>query len=381
LHGAAHDPPDVGGATHLLEHLTLRRCGRLDRAELARLVDRLGGDVDAWTCSEQMGVTVQTTVDALPEALALLSDAVLEPTFDAADVELEQRVARAELELVLEDPAEQVEQAILEAAWGDHPLSRPIIGSEQSLERLTPELLQAHHATLVRPGKVMAAVAGDVGTEEVAQRLARLPLGARPTQPPLPPVRWVGGRVQLLRSGADQVHARIAFPAPPVDDPAVPALTVLNRALGVGASSRLFQRLREDEGLTYDVWSGITLRTVGGLLEVGWACAPRAAAEVERLVREELEQVVGGLGDDEVEVAVEGLVRGLEMDAESPGGVCAMDVAEVLYKGRQFVLEQAMDELRSVQPREVRELAGQVLRRELMAVAVCGPKGTVERVA
>ena len=108
--GAAHDPPTIAGATHLVEHLTLRACGGHDRRTLARLVDRLGGEVDAWTSSELMGISINTTVDAVGDALDLLVDAVLSPTFDPDDVELERRVTRAELELVADDPAERVER-------------------------------------------------------------------------------------------------------------------------------------------------------------------------------------------------------------------------------------------------------------------------------
>ena len=90
--GAAHDPQTIAGATHLVEHLTLRACGSHDRWALARLVDRLGGEVDAWTSTELMGVSVNTTADATGDALDLLGDAVLSPTFEPDDVELERRV-------------------------------------------------------------------------------------------------------------------------------------------------------------------------------------------------------------------------------------------------------------------------------------------------
>ena len=151
--GSAHDPDDIAGATHLVEHLTLRSCGGRDRRSLALAIDRLGGEVDAWTSSELMGVSVNTTVDALDEALDLLVDAILTPTFAPDDVALELRVTEAELELMADDPGERVEEALLRAAWGDHPLARPVIGTRESLARLTPAVLERHHEMLVRPGR------------------------------------------------------------------------------------------------------------------------------------------------------------------------------------------------------------------------------------
>jgi predicted Zn-dependent peptidase len=379
--GAAHDPPPIAGATHLVEHLTLRACGSHDRRSLALAVDRLGGEVDAWTSTELMGVSVNTTVDAINDALDLLVDAVLSPTFEAEDVDLERRVTRAELELVADDPAERVAEALLQAAWGAHPLARPVIGTVETLEAMTPEVLRQHHATLIRPGCMVAAVVGDVAPDEVASKLARLPLDETVTVPELPPLVWRGADLDLSREGTDQVHARLAFEALSVSDPRTPALAVLNRTLGDGASSRLFQRLREDEGLTYDIWSGPVLWRLGGFLEVGWACSPPAFADSWQLVLEELSQFARDLRHEEVEVAKEGILRGLRMDLESPAALCALDVGEVLERDRRFSPEVACRELAAVTHEDVQRLAAEILRPDHRASAVCGPEGAATRVA
>ncbi len=381
VHGAAHDPPSRAGATHLLEHLTLRRCGDRDRRSLARMVDRLGGEVDAWTSTEVMGVTGITTRDALGELLDLLVDAIIAPTLDAEDVELERRVALAELELLLDDPTEQVEEALLEAAWGDHPLARPILGSRDSLRRLTPRALARHHTGLIAPGRLLVAVAGDVDPGRVREHVARLPLDAPPAQPPLPPLAWIGGRRSVERAGLEQVHARLAYPAPGAGDPSLPSLAVLERLLGGGTSSRLFQRLREEEGLVYDIWSDLVIRHAGGLLEVGWACSPEVYPTVRRLVSAELAEVVPSVAAEEVETAREGLIRSLRLDAESPGALCSLEVSEMLDHGRRFDLGRSVAELAGVGLEEVRRMASEILRPGSAASAVCGPEGLAEQVA
>ena len=379
--GAAHDPPTIAGATHLVEHLTLRACGGHDRRTLARLVDRLGGEVDAWTSSELMGISINTTVDAVGDALDLLVDAVLSPTFDPDDVELERRVTRAELELVADDPAERVGEALLQAAWGEHPLARPVIGTMETLEALTSEVLKFHHAALLQPGGMIAAVAGDVSPDEVVSRLSRLPLDRVPSAPELPPLSWRGAHLDLNREGTDQVHARLAFEALAVSDPRTPALMVLNRTLGDGASSRLFQRLREEEGLTYDIWSGPVMWKLGGYLEVGWACAPQAFADSWRLVLDELIRISRDIADDEVEVAKEGILRGLRMDMESPAACCSLDVGEMLERNRRFNPGVVCRELEAVTSDDVRRLAEEILQPDSSASAVCGPEGAATRVA
>jgi predicted Zn-dependent peptidase len=373
--GSSHEPEELSGATHLVEHLTLRRCGGRDRRELAALMDRLGGDIDAWTGTEMMGVSMTTTKDSLADGLELLVDAITSPSFDTVDVELERRVILAELELIHDDPSELVEEALLRAAWGVHPLARPVIGSAESVEALDIETLRCHHQEMVHPGRLVVALAGDVDGNGTLACLDRLDLSLLPSRPRLPELEWSSGRENVTRTWADQVHTRLAFEAIASGDSRLAALTVLNRVLGNGSSSRLFQRLREGEGLTYDIWSGLALRDPGGLLEIGWACAPEVNDEVWSLVLDEVERLPRDLADDEVSVALEGLRRGLLMDSDLPMARCAMDVGEVLDRGRRFNLDHVRAELDAVTIDGVRELAENILVPDRMAAALCGPEG------
>ncbi len=361
----------------MVEHLTLRRCGGRDRRSLAELMDRLGGEVDAWTSSETMGLAVQTTSDALPEALGILRDAALAPSFAPEDVDLERQVALAELELMHDDPAERVGEAILKAAWGDHPLATPIIGTRETLENLGPRELETHHRDhLLRHGGMLLAVVGDVDLGQVRRELEGLPLGTGVKRPPLEEPVWAGGRLRLDRGAADQVHVRQAFPAVSIRDPLAPTVAVVSRILGSGHSSRLFQRLREDEGLTYDIWSDTLLRSVGGMLEVGWACSPDRFSTAWGMVEEEIFRLPSDISDREVEVAVQGMVRGLQMEAETVAGTASLDVAEVLERGQRFDIDSVVKEISSITPEQVRGMARTILKPESMASVVCGPEGS-----
>ena len=373
--GSADETDDLAGATHLVEHLTLRRCGGRDRRVLAALIDRLGGDVDAWTGVEMMGLSLTTTADSLGEGLELLVDAITEPSFDSEDVELERRVILAELDLLHDDPAELVEEALLRAAWGEHPLARPVIGSAESVAAMDIETLRRHHGELIQSGRLVVALAGDIDGNGSLSCLERLDLNSVPTRPHLTALEWSTGRETVIRTWADQVHTRLAFEAIPSGDSRLAALTVLNRVLGNGSSSRLFQRIREGEGLTYDIWSGLALRRPGGLLEIGWACAPEVNHRVWNHVLTEVKRLPGNLAADEVEVALEGILRGLLMDSDLPMARCAMDVAEVLDRGRRFDLAKVRAEIETVTIDDVRELAESILRPDHMAAALCGPEG------
>ncbi len=379
--GSSADPASLAGATHLLEHLTLRRCGGRDRLSLARTVDRLGGAVDAWTSHVAMGVETTTTRDGVRDAAELLADAVTAPTFAAEDVELERRVTLAELELARDDPQDSVEEAVLAAAWGRHPLARSVIGSEATVRRLTPDVLRRHHASLLVAGRVLVVAAGELDAEDLAPLVSRLPLGRKVQAPVLAVPKWMGRRTVLTRAGSEQVHVRLALSVPGVESPLRPAVVVLNRILGGGQSSRLFQRIREEEGLAYDVSSGLALYHGAGLLEIAWACAPDRLKAVEGAVREEIERLPVTLTEDEVGVAVEGLARGLVLDADEVTERAALEAASLLERESPFDLGRSVMELRSVRRMEIAALARDVLTLDRAAMAVCGPAGAGELVA
>ena len=359
----------------------LRRCGRRSHQEVAVLIDQLGGAVDAWTDQEMMGVSVETTADGAEAALSLLLDAVTSPTFDDRDVDLERQVTMAELEMLADDPVELAEEALGSAAWGEHPLARPIIGTCRGLAQLTPDRLKVHHGTLIRPGQLLMVVAGDVPADDVEQWAARLPLDDPPALPLLPPVHWRGERVGVERPAQGQFSVRFALPTPGLASRDVPSLLLLSRLLGVGASSRLFQRLREELGLVYDISSGLLLRSLAGRLEIAWSCSPEQLRRTRDEVRRELARLSSGINDDEVVTARRGIVRNLEMEFDDPSGRCGLEASELLQTGRVFDLEQASSELEVVDSRALREIAERLLDGPAMAEAWCGPRPECEQVA
>jgi len=336
------------------------------------MIDRLGGDIDAWTSAETMALSVQTTQDALPEALGILRDALLEPSFDPDDVALELQVARAEQQLNRDDPIEVVNEAILTAAWGDHPLSRPIIGTPSGLEALDPETLREHHKTrLILPERIIVGLVGDVEPSVLEEGLEGLPLGKELIRPHLRSPSWEGKTLDICRPSSEQAHIRLAFPGRPADDEDAVLISVLCRILGGGNSSRLFQRLREDRGICYDIWASPVFRSPAGLIEIGWACSPEHLSESRALVLEEIRKLAESLSDEETEVAIEGMRRSLVMEAETAAGRAGLDIAEVLDRGRRFELSGALQELKAVTRTRLIGAAEVFLDLSKMASATC----------
>ena len=372
--GSAHEPEGLAGITHLIEHLLLRRCGDRTPDGIAELLDALGGDVDAFTTRETCAVTSHVTGERFADALALTFDALFRPRISGEDLDSERGVIAAEFDLVRDSPAEVAAERALAACWGAHPLARPVLGERAVVRRLgRAEVERFHGERFVANNLVLVAV-GAVDERLIEEAVARLPRG-EVAPPPLAAPRWRSSVVVEERRGLEQVYVHLALPALPAGHTDELTLGVLHQLLGAGNSSRLFRELRDRLGLVYEIDTSVYAATAAGLLEVTFS-APVAQADAcwRALLR-----VLEGVGrsditDHEVALAKEGLASGLVLGTEGVDALMEAHASELLSRGRRFDRECTRRELAEVTPERVRTLARELVRLDLLAGAVCGPR-------
>ncbi len=375
--GSACEPRGLAGATHLLEHLLLRRCGGRTPELIAELIDSLGDGVDAFTTREFCAITAHTPADRLSEALALVLDAIFAPELHEDEVVLERQVVDAEFDLVQDSPAEVAAEKALVACWGGHPLARPVLGDRDVVRRLTGVELSRFHGEHFTADRLLLVAAGAVEEAQVAPFLASLPAG-RGRTPALSPPAWRTGFLVEEREGLEQVYANLVLPALPLRHPEAMTLGVLQQLLGGGNSSRLFRELRDRLGLVYEVESAVYATSVAGVLEVTFSCPTRQVEPCWNALLRVLEQVAeGGVTDGEVALAKQAMSAGLVLGTEGSDAVMEAHAGEFLARGRRFEAARLQDELGAVTPERVRELARQVVSLDRIAGAVCGPAGRV----
>ncbi|MGE5236748.1 MAG: M16 family metallopeptidase [Acidobacteriota bacterium] len=373
--GSAHEPRDLAGITHLLEHVLLRRCADRSPEAIAELIDSLGGAVDAFTSRESCAITAHVPADRLDEATSLVLDALFQPRFLAPDIELEQHVVDAEFDLVQDSPSEVTAEKALLACWGDHPLARPVLGQRRVVEALSPaELARFHRERFSLDRLVMVAV-GPVTAHELEQRLSGLPQ-ARWADAPLSAPVWRSEFLQERRDGLEQVYANLVLPGLPADHGEGTTLAVLHQLLGAGNSSRLFRELRDRLGLVYEVESGLYSTSVAGLLEITFSCPARLSVRCWDAVLGILGQVAAGaIEDREVDLAKQALLAGLMLGTEGSDALLEAHAGEFLARGRRFDAAVLRREIEEVTTARVRSLARLLVRLEDLAGAVCGPHG------
>ncbi len=374
--GSAHERPAEMGVSHLLEHMVFKGTPRRSARDIALELERLGGSLDAYTTREHTSFQARVLDEHVTEALDVLADIVLAPLLRESDLELEREVVLEEISTVEDTPDDLVFDLHSHALWGDHPYGYSILGTRDTVAALGADhLRRVHGAAYARPNLVVAAagnIAHDAVVEQVERMFEAAPAGERTTLPRMP-TRAAGRGERVERTGA-QTHLVFGAPTFGHGDPRRYALVLLSNALGGGMSSRLFQRVREELGLAYTVYSYQTFYERAGVCGVYVGTRPEWADRAEATVREELYEVaLNGLRPDELE-DVKGQVKGqLVLSLESSGARLHRLAGVALYDEPFLTLDELLARVEAVTPEQVAALAAEYFNPERQVVLRLGP--------
>ncbi|MFP5023041.1 M16 family metallopeptidase [Pseudonocardia phyllosphaerae] len=385
--GSADETGEQAGAAHFLEHLLFKGTRRRSAAGIAEEMDAAGGELNAFTAKEHTCYYAHVLDTDVALAVDVLADVVTDAALAPADVELERGVVLEEISMRDDDPEDLLGDLFDETLFGDHPLGRPVIGSETSIRAMSRDALHGFWRGEYTTPRMVVAAAGNLDHDAVADLVAAAlspAAAAHIGDPPVPPRTTTGATP--VRSGAlaceyddsEQAHLMLGVPTPGRHAPGRAVLGVLNTALGGGLSSRLFQQVREQRGLAYQVYSSTVRYADAGALSVYAGCAPERLGEVVSVVRGVLGEVAAGdLSDAEIARAKGALRGGLVLGSEdTPSRMNRLGRSEIDH-GRQRSLADSLAGIDAVTPAEVAALAAQILNRPLTATVV-GPYDDVD---
>jgi predicted Zn-dependent peptidase len=289
--GSRHEPEACGGLTHFVEHMVFKGTRRRSARRIALDIEGCGGDLNAHTSEDHTFYHATVPAIRLPRALDVLADLLLEARHAPADFRRERGVILEEIQMVKENPGQQIDDLLAEALWPEHPLGRPITGTRETLATITPEILRAWAAACHVADNCLLAVAGPMPHAEV-RALAEAVLGAMPNGRPPRALPWRGRarkpRIRIDDRPLEQAHAALGFRTHGQRSAGRFALRLLSAVLGETMGSRLFQNLRERRGLCYSVSSEIDLFDDAGLLAITIALDPAALPAALAAIRTEL---------------------------------------------------------------------------------------------
>jgi predicted Zn-dependent peptidase len=373
--GARDEPAERLGASHLLEHMLFKGTPRRDARAIAQSLESLGGHLDAFTGREQVCVYARALAENLPEVVDVLADIVCRSTLAPEEVEKEKSVVREEILSYEDNPEEKINDALAEQVWGGHALGRPILGTAETVDALTPAHLHDYHARRYRPEHLLVSGVGPLEHERVAELVEAhfappsgeaMPLSLAP--PPFRP------SVRHQEHDLQQLYISLGTRTVAYADAGHPALAVLNTLLGGGMSSRLFQSVREEAGLAYSVYSVPDFFRDAGMLSIHMGVLPERGREALKRTREELERLRhDGPDDEEVAAARRQLKGAIVMDNESLSSRMIQLAHEEIYRDRYTALEQQIERVLSVTREQVTEAARRYLDPSRFALAALGP--------
>jgi predicted Zn-dependent peptidase len=379
--GSESEPPSRGGLSHFLEHILFKRTRRRTNVAIARAVDLLGGDVDAFTTKEYTGFYAHTLDARFSEAVDLLSDVVLAPAFGAADVENERGVILEEIGEANDNPEDLVHETFVRELWRGQPLGSPILGTEKSIRAISRGDLRTFHRSRYGSGRLIVAVAGRVNARDAVERIARafrrtrIRAGRKSSvraEPPRAP-RAKSHVTLLRRPGLEQAHVCLGMPAPAFTSPRRFASSVLDVVLGGGMSSRLFQEVREKRGLAYSIGSSLHAYRHGGYQTISAACATKNLERLLEVTLAELEGLRrGGVRPRELHWAKENLKGGLLLAFESTVSRMSAAAREEIYFERTPRPEQWIERVEAVTAEEVDAEIQRLLGGRGLSLAVVG---------
>ncbi len=381
--GSRDETPAVAGASHFLEHLLFKGTSARSALDIAQAMDAVGGEFNAFTEKEHTCYYATVLDRDVELAIDVVGDVVLDAVVAAADVEVERNVVLEEIAMRDDDPGDLVHDEFAAALFGDTPLGRPILGTVESIGAMSASRVRGWYRGRYAPARMVVSAAGNVDHDAVTRRVEQLldaraaALAGATTHPRRRPART--GRpaeaVRVVADDTEQANLVLGCLGLSRHDERRFAAGVLSAALGGGTSSRLFQRVREERGLAYSVYSFTSGYDDAGVFGVYAGCTPGKADEVLALVGAELVDIAaGGLGADEIERGKGqmrgGTVLGLE---ESSARMSRIGKSELVY-GDVLTVEELLARIDAVTAADVAEVAAYLLAQP-RCLTVVGPFG------
>ncbi|MDH7571227.1 MAG: pitrilysin family protein, partial [Armatimonadota bacterium] len=373
--GSMHEPEEMAGVCHALEHMLFKGTATRSAEEIARTLDSVGGQLNAFTDKECTCYHAKVLSEHLPLALELLADMLLHSLFRPADVKTEKRVILEEIRQLEDEPDEMADEMFLERLWRGHPLGRPVVGTRRAVRSLTAEKMQAFLRQHYVGNRMVVAVAGNVRHEEVLEQAAALLAEVnRATPEPELGSPSITPFFRRVRKDSEAVHLRVGMPGFSQRHADRYAAAVLDAILGGSTSSRLFQEVREKRGLAYNIGTCAFSFRDAGALTVYAGTSPEKADEVLRLVVAELDRVLQeGVTEREVEQARNQLKGAFLLALDNTDSRMARLAKSQLYHGRVVSVAEVTRSIEAVTLEDVNRVARMVLPEAQRSVLLLGP--------
>jgi predicted Zn-dependent peptidase len=373
--GSRREIGEQNGLSHFIEHMLFKGTTRRSAEDIARSVDSIGGNLDAFTAKELVCFNTKVLDQHLSLAFDVLADLVLHPLFRDEDIEKEKGVILEEIKMEADSPDNLVHEIFSSNFWKDHPLGKPILGTRETVKRFDRAMIGRFYQSVYSPANLVVTAAGNLTHDGmvalVREHFEALPPGE--TAPP-DPVPSTHARIALRsKKSLEQVHVCLGVPSYPLPHEERFACYVLNTLLGGGMSSRLFQNIRERQGLAYAVFSELNPYRDTGCLSIYAGTSLESAGKVVESITNEFRQLKEQpVGDEELRRAKDHLKGSLMLSLESTASRMSNLARQEMYFAHFFTLDELVESIEAVTANDVQRIAQTFFDSKQIALTVLG---------
>ena len=373
--GSRRESPEQNGISHFIEHMLFKGTTSRSAEEIARSMDALGGNLDAFTAKELVCFNTKVLDQHLSIAFDVLADLVLHPMFRDEDIEKEKSVILEEIKMEADQPDYLVHEIFSSNFWKDHSLGKPILGSPQHVKRFDQATVRTYYDAEYAPANFVVTAAGHLTHQSLVDLVNRHFAGLAPTSlAPPDPVPSTHARIALRnKKSLEQVHLCLGVPSYPLPHHERFACYVLNTLLGGGMSSRLFQNIRERQGLAYAVFSELNPYRDTGCLSIYAGTSVESAGKVVESITKEFRQLKEQIvGDEELRRAKDHLKGSLMLGLESTSSRMSNLARQEMYFSKFFTMDELLDSIETVTADDVQRIAQTFFDPKQIALTILG---------
>ncbi len=373
--GSRDEDAEWNGISHFIEHMVFKGTKHRTAEEIARQVDSIGGNLDAFTAKECICFNVKVLDEHVPTALDILSDLVLHPNFDPADIARERGVILEEIKMDEDNPDYLVHEIFTQNFFKDHPLGKPILGTKETVKRFERKPVVEAYGHRFAPGNIIVSAAGNLDHDKFVElvtaqfeHMKPMKNGFHSTAPK------TFSRITLRNKKAlEQVQLCLGVPWHSIAHEKRHAGYILNTLLGGGMSSRLFQNIRERQGLAYSIYSDLNPYRDTGCLAVYAGTSLASASKVVQSVISEFRSLkTTPVPEEELRRSKAQLKGSLMLSLESSSARMANLARQEMYFDRFYDLDELIARIEAVTAEDLTELANEFFQTDAVAVTVLG---------
>jgi len=373
--GSRDEDPQWNGISHFVEHMVFKGTKNRSAEDIARQVDSIGGNMDAFTAKECICFNVKVLDEHVPIAMDVLTDLVLNPVFAVEDIIRERGVILEEIKMDEDSPDYLVHEIFTQNFWKDHPLGKPILGTKDSVKRFEQEPVLDFYKQRFTPSNLIICAAGNLEHKafvELVDKHFRHMHSAKNGYHSLQP-KVVPRIVMRNKKSLEQVQICVGVPSHHLAHEGRHASYILNTLLGGGMSSRLFQNIRERQGLAYAIYSDLNPYRDTGCLSVYAGTSRESAAKVVQCIVSEFRNLKAeNVPAEELRRSKDQLKGSLMLSLESSTARMSNLARQEMYFDRFYGMDELIKRIESVTVEDVKQLANQFFQTDSIAVTVLG---------